>query len=79
MAEGYGPIPNQRVKTTVTVQLSKGDSQVLPAGSFIKCIKKEYLPRNHPFENYDEKYYTAAFTKFGMALVRREDIDWHVL
>ena len=70
--------PNQRFKSTKNVLCSTGEKVSLPAGAYIKAIKKCYLPRDHTFGDYDERLYTAAHSQYGMILVARIDIEWNV-
>ena len=76
--DGYGPIPNQRLKGALQVQLASGKQVVLPAGAFIKVIRREYVPKYHPFETYNADLYVVAHTQYGFALVPKYDIDWVV-
>lgn len=76
--EGYGPVPNQRTRSGRNVQLASGKSVWLASGSFVKCVRKTYMPKDHPFGDYNETLYVAAYTQFGMALLENCDLDWSV-
>lgn len=78
MTEPYGPIPNQRVRFNTFVKLSNGKTITLPGGSYVKYVAKAYMPAYHPFGDYDEKFYVSIFTQYGMALIERTSLDWHV-
>lgn len=49
---------------------------MLPAGAFVKAIKKCYLPKDHAFGDYDEAVVTVAFSQYGMVLILRSELDW---
>jgi hypothetical protein len=75
---GYGPIPNQRMISATGVTLSNGKYVTLPAGAFIKVINKDYVPKYHPFEDYNQAQHVVAYTQFGMALVPLGSYDKNV-
>lgn len=67
---------NQRLRGAQTVLNSSGDKIMLPAGAFVKAIKKCYLPKDHAFGDYDEAVVTVAFSQYGMVLILRSELDW---
>ena len=77
----YGPIPNQRVRSTTEIELTSGKKVMIDAGSFVKFVRREYLCKYpaHPFEKCDERYQVIVLTKFGLALIERSALEWNVL
>lgn len=78
MHEGSGPIANQRTNASTSITLSNGERKNLDYGAFVKAIKKCYLPRGHPFGDYDETLQTAVFSQYGLGLVSTYALDWNV-
>jgi hypothetical protein len=74
----YGPIANQRTKCSTSVKTASGEYKSLPRGSYIKAIRKEYMPQYHPFDGFDDSIYTAAYTQLGLVLITSVDIEWNV-
>lgn len=78
------PVASQRLRGQTEGKLPCGKKVMIPAGAFIRCVRKEYMPKYHPFleedngRGYNEVLYVAAFTQFGMALIANVDIDWNV-
>lgn len=69
--------PNQRINTTNKIELSTGNDATIEAGSFVRIVNWDYLPRwpRHVFADRDREYYVLAYTQFGFALIKREYVD----
>jgi len=78
MAEGYGPIANQRINCVTSILLASGDKKTLYPGTYVKAIRKEYVPYNHPILDYDDDVRVAIYSPYGLGLVDRSAIDWNV-
>jgi hypothetical protein len=78
MAESYGPIAHQRINQDTSIKLANGESKTLRQGTFVKAIHKRYMPVNHPLEEYDDSFYVAVFSPYGLGLVVRYAVDWNV-
>lgn len=78
MAEGYGPIANQRVNSQISVKSTDGRYLTLVPGAFVKYVRKDYLPRDHDFGDYDEELQVAVYSQYGIVLVARHSLDWSV-
>jgi len=78
MGEGYGPIPNQRINCATTIKLPNGEKKTLYPGTYVRAIRKTYIPHNHPFEDFDDSVYVAVFSPYGLGLVDKDAIDWNV-
>jgi hypothetical protein len=69
---------NQRLRVAKSVLCSSGDKITLPAGSFVKAIRKYYLPRDHEFGDYDERTTVVVYSQYGLVLMSRDDLDWNL-
>jgi hypothetical protein len=78
MGEGYGPIPNQRTNCITTILLSNGEKKTLNAGTYVKAIRKLYLPHNHPLEELVTSDKVIVYSPYGLGLINRADLDWNV-
>lgn len=70
-------VASQRLRQVTYGKLSSGKDITLPAGAYIRCVKKCYLPKGL-FGDYDEVIFVAAYTQLGMALIPNRDLDWSV-
>ena len=77
MVDSSGKILHHRSINACEVSLSSGERVTLPAGSFIKCVKKEYVPKYHPFSDHHPDY-VAAYTQFGFGLIPIANVDFKV-
>lgn len=73
-----GPTPSQKIKEECSIRLANGNSKVLLPGTFVKAIRKEYVPYGHPLEEYDESFYVAIFSPYGLGLVPRRVLEWDI-
>lgn len=66
-----------RTLTEVHAYLGHGKYAVLPKGSFIAPVKKDFLPSGHWARTYyDETTQIAADTSVGFAILDLKDVSW---
>jgi len=67
-------VRNQFVRDVTRITLRGGDVKYLPAGSFIKAIKKDYLPRGFdiPWKHPED---VVIYSQFGMGVVLRSHVS----
>ena len=78
MVEGSGPIAQQRINKTTTVKLANGNKKELLPGTFVKAIRKDYVPRNHVFSDYDDSKFILIHSPYGLGLIEYGFLDWQV-
>lgn len=62
----------------VTVYAPLGKSKVLPAGSFVRPIRYEYIPQfikeDSNFSSFDPEVHVFCYTHFGITLIKKSII-----
>ena len=70
------PTPACVVKNTTVVRLSSGKYKELVKDSVVRYVAKYNLPSDHGFYDYDEAFFVVVYTKFGLAVINRQDLKW---